>query len=65
MKQKVIMDKLKIFLQTLTPISDKEFENSRNFFHKIYLKKGDSLLEKGKVCKQMSFVNRGSWHFTK
>lgn len=60
MKQKVIMDKLKIFLQTLTPISDKEFENSRNFFHKIYLKKGDSLLEKGKVCKQMSFVNRGS-----
>jgi len=54
------MNELKIFLQALTPISDKEFEESKNNFHKVYLKKGDFLLQKGKVCKQMSFVNSGS-----
>lgn len=54
------MDKLKTFLQTLTPISDKEFEESKSNFYEVNLKKGDLLLQKGKVCKQMSFVNRGS-----
>lgn len=54
------MDKLKTFLQTLTSISDKELEDSKSNFYKVFLKKGDFLLQKGKVCKQMSFVNRGS-----
>ncbi|MBR9923152.1 MAG: Crp/Fnr family transcriptional regulator [Bacteroidetes bacterium] len=54
------MDKLKTFLQTLAQITDKEFEDSKNNFQKVYLKKGELLLQKGKVCKQMSFVNRGS-----
>ena len=55
------MDKLKTFLQRLTPISDQEFEDSKSNFYEVHLKKGDYLLQQGKVCKQMSFVNRGSF----
>ena len=51
---------MKTLLQALTSISDKEFEDSRNNFHKVHLKKGDFLLQRGQVCKQMSFVNLGS-----
>lgn len=54
------MNELKTLLQALTSISDKEFEDSRNNFHKVHLKKGDFLLQRGQVCKQMSFVNLGS-----
>ncbi len=54
------MNELKTLLQVLTSISDKEFEDSRNNFHKVYLKKGEFLLQRGQVCKQMSFVNLGS-----
>lgn len=54
------MNELKALLQALTSISDEEFEDSRNNFYKIYLKKGDLLLQNGKVCKQMSFINRGT-----
>lgn len=55
-----MMDKLKTFLQTLTPISDSEYEDSKANFYELRLKKGDILLQKGKVCKQMAFVHRGS-----
>ena len=54
------MDKLKTYLQSLAPITDKEFEDSKSNFYKVQLKKGDLFLQIGKVCKQMSFVNRGS-----
>jgi len=54
------MDKLKTFLQTLTPITEKEIEDSQSNFSIVHLKKGDLLLQIGKVCRQMSFVNRGS-----
>ncbi len=54
------MDKLKAFLQSLTSITDKEFEVSSTNFSFVHLKKGDSFLQVGNVCGQMSFVNRGS-----
>ena len=54
------MDKLKKYLQTLTPISDKEFENSKRNFSEIHLRKGDFFVQQGKICKQIAFVNRGS-----
>ena len=54
------MNELKTLLQGLTSISDEQFEDSRNNFHEVNLKKGELLLAKGKVCKQMSFVKRGS-----
>lgn len=54
------MDKLKKYLQSFAPITDKEFEDSKSNFYKVQLKKGDLFLQMGKVCKKMSFVNRGS-----
>jgi len=54
------MDKLKIYLQKLTPISDKEFENSKINFSEVHLQKGDFFVQQGKICKQIAFVNRGS-----
>lgn len=54
------MDNLKIFLQTLTPISNKEFEDSKSNFSIVHLKKGDFFVRQGKICKQMAFINRGS-----
>ena len=54
------MDKLKAVINQLIQISDTEFEHSKKYFSKVYLKKGEYLLKEGKVCKQMSFVNKGS-----
>ena len=58
--KKRIMDNLKTFLQTLTPISNKEFEDSKSNFSKVHLKKGDFFVQQGKICKQIAFINRGS-----
>lgn len=55
------MNKLKIFLQTLTPISDKEFEDSSSQFRTIHLKKGDYFVQNGKICRQIAFINQGSF----
>lgn len=54
------MDKLKTLLQTLTPFSNKEFEESKIHFCMVNLKKGDFFLEHGKVSRNIAFVNRGS-----
>lgn len=54
------MHKLKIYLQALTPISDKEFEYSKRNFSKVYLRKGDYFIQQGKICKQIAFINQGS-----
>jgi len=53
------MDKLKTFLQSLTPISDEEFEYSKNNFSIIRLKKGDFFIEQGKICRHIAFINQG------
>lgn len=55
-----MMNKLKIFLQNISFISDEEFEDSKQDFYTIHLKKGEILLKQGKVCRQMSFIARGS-----
>lgn len=55
------MDKLKSFLQSLTPFSDEDFEKSKPFFRTLELKKGDALVEQGKICKQIAFINYGSF----
>ncbi len=54
------MNQLKTFLQALTPISDREFEDSRHHFYEVDLNKGDFLIQEGKVCKQIAFVTHGS-----
>ena len=50
------MDKLKKFLQTLTPISDREFEDSKQNFSIVHLKKGDCFIQQDKICKQIAFT---------
>ena len=54
------MEKLKTYLQTFAPISDKEFEEVKSNFHIIHLKKGDLFVQQGKICRQIAFINRGS-----
>ncbi len=54
------MNKLKEFIETLTPISDKEFEDSKDNFSKIHLKKEDFFVEQGKICRQIAFINNGT-----
>ena len=54
------MDKLKTYLQALTPMSDNEFEDSKRNFSRVYLKKGEFFVQQGRICKQIAFVNRGS-----
>jgi CRP-like cAMP-binding protein len=53
------MNKLKEFLQTLTPISDKEFEDSKDSFLEVHLKKGDFFVRQGKICRQIAYINSG------
>ena len=55
------MDKLKTFLQALTPFSDQEFEESKEYFREFKVKKGDYLFEQGKICRQIAFINSGSF----
>ena len=53
------MNQLKTFLQSITTISDEEFENAKSYFKEVHLEKGESLLQEGSVCKQMTFVTKG------
>ena len=55
------MDKLKAVLQAFSPISDEEFEDSKGNFEQVLLKKGEYFIEKGKVCKQIAFISKGSF----
>lgn len=55
------MDNLKTFLQILTPISDKEFEDSKSNFSIVHLKKGDFFIQQGNICRQIAFINKGSF----
>ncbi len=49
----------KIFIQQITPISDKEFDETVIFFKEQTLKKGNLFVRKGKICKQIAFINTG------
>lgn len=53
------MNQLKTSLQSITTISDEEFENASTYFREVRLEKGESLLQEGNVCKQMAFVTKG------
>ena len=46
-------------IQQLVSISDKEFEETMIFFKEQTLKKGDFFVQKGKVCRQIAFINKG------
>lgn len=55
------MEKLKTLLQSLSPLTDQEFEESKKYFSEAQFAKGDYFAEAGKVSKHIAFVNRGSF----
>jgi CRP-like cAMP-binding protein len=54
-----LTNKFKIFLRQITPISDKEFDETVIFFHEQTLRKGDFFIKQGKICRQIAFINNG------
>jgi CRP-like cAMP-binding protein len=54
------MNKLKEFLKKLTPLSDEEFEDSKDSFIEMHLKKGAFLVQEGKICREIAFINSGT-----
>lgn len=54
------MNKLKEFLQTISPISDEEFDNSKHSFLEVHLKKGDFFVQQGKISRQIAYINKGA-----
>lgn len=55
------MDKIIKFIELLTSISDKEIEEIRTNFYEVHIKRGDFFFQKGKICKQVAFINSGSF----
>ena len=53
------MNELKKVLQSLSPLTDAEFEHSKKSLKSVRLKKGDFWLREGEVCRYMSFVDLG------
>ncbi len=49
----------KYFLRQITPISDKEFDETVIFFQEQTLRKGDFFVKQGKICRQIAFINKG------
>lgn len=54
------MDQIKLFLQALAPLSDKEFEAAKQHLSMVQLEKGELLVQQGTICRQLAFVNQGS-----
>jgi CRP-like cAMP-binding protein len=46
-------------LDTLTQISDKDFEESILSFKEVRLNKGDYFVKTGDICKQAAYINKG------
>jgi CRP-like cAMP-binding protein len=55
-----VKNNFKKFIQQITPISDKEFEQTVIFFKEHILKKGDFFVKQNKVCKRIAFINKGA-----
>lgn len=54
------MNSFREFIKGITPITDREFEDSIKHFTKLNLGKGDYFIEQGKTCKQIAFINKGT-----
>jgi CRP-like cAMP-binding protein len=54
-----LTNNFKHFLRQITPISDKEFDETVIFFKEQTLRKGDFFVKEGKICRQIAFVNKG------
>jgi CRP-like cAMP-binding protein len=54
-----LTNNFKYFLRQITPISDKEFDETVIFFQEQTLRKGDFFVKQGKICRQIAFINKG------
>lgn len=52
-------NKLFEFLNNITPISEKDFENGFQFFKKLTLQKSDYFVKENTICKLIAFINFG------
>lgn len=50
----------KQFIRQITPISDKEFDETVILFKEIHLEKGDYFVKQGNICRQIAFINKGT-----
>lgn len=49
----------KQFIRQITPVSDKEFDETVILFKEIHLQKGDYFVKQGNICRQIAFINKG------
>lgn len=49
----------KNFIRQITPISDKEFDETVVLFQKIKLEKGEFFVKDGTICRQIAYINKG------
>jgi CRP-like cAMP-binding protein len=54
-----LTNNFKYFLRQITPISDKEFDETVIFFQEQTLRKRDFFVKQGKICRQIAFINKG------
>lgn len=54
------MENLKLFLNSITPVSDEEFENTSIYFKPQYLAKNSYFAVQGKVCREVAFIQKGT-----
>lgn len=50
---------LRTKIDSITPISDDEFDQSFRLFNRTQIKKGAYFVEAGKVCNQIGFIGKG------
>lgn len=54
------MLKFKEYLQNISTISDKEFEETISYFSEKHLHKGDFFIKQFSVCRQVGFIIKGT-----
>ncbi len=54
------MEKLRKYLNAITPISDQEFADSIHFFVPKKIKKGDYFVRQNQVCSHLAFILSGT-----
>jgi CRP-like cAMP-binding protein len=57
------MNSFRQFIENYTPISDKDWESIAACFQEKTLEKEAILLEEGKICRHLWFIERGLLHF--
>jgi CRP-like cAMP-binding protein len=55
-----LTNNFKNYIKQITPISDKEFDETVIFFQEQTLRKGDFFIKQDKVCKQIAFIVKGT-----